>query len=67
MVEAGRDLHVIAGRDISAVASQVEAKRDVNLIATRHLNAIAAANEQHSTGNTKRSRASKTTCSKCPA
>ncbi|WP_246750267.1 hemagglutinin repeat-containing protein [Pseudomonas sp. SWRI144] len=54
VVEAGRDLHVIAGRDISAVASQVEAKRDVNLIATRDLNAIAAANEQHSTYNSKK-------------
>ncbi|SDQ71138.1 filamentous hemagglutinin [Pseudomonas grimontii] len=54
VVDAGRDLHVIAGRDISAIASQVEAKRDVNLIATRDLNAIAAANEQHSTGNTKK-------------
>ncbi|MFL1418942.1 hemagglutinin repeat-containing protein [Pseudomonas fildesensis] len=54
VVDAGRDLHVIAGRDISAIASQVEAKRDVNLIATRDLNAIAAANEQHSTANTKK-------------
>ncbi|MGK9416209.1 hemagglutinin repeat-containing protein [Pseudomonas cedrina] len=54
VVEAGRDLHVIGGRDISAVASQVEAKRDVNLIATRDLNAIAAANEQHSTSNSKK-------------
>ena len=54
VVEAGRDLHVIGGRDISAVASQVNAKRDVNLIATRDLNAIAAANEQHSTTNTKK-------------
>ena len=54
VVDAGRDLHVIGGRDISAVASQVEAKRDVNLIATRDFNAVAAANEQHSTGNTKK-------------
>jgi len=54
VVEAGRDLHVIGGRDISAVASQINAKRDVNLIATRDLNAIAAANEQHSTTNTKK-------------
>ena len=54
VVDAGRDLHVIGGRDISAVASQVEAKRDANLIATRDLNAVAAANEQHSTGNTKK-------------
>jgi len=54
VVDAGRDLHVIGGRDISAIASQVEAKRDVNLIATRDLNAIAAANEQHSTYNSKK-------------
>lgn len=54
VVEAGRDLHVVAGRDISAIASQVEAKRDINLIATRDLNAIAAANEQHSTYNSKK-------------
>ncbi|MGY2191731.1 hemagglutinin repeat-containing protein [Pseudomonas pergaminensis] len=54
VVDAGRDLHVVAGRDISAIASQVEARRDINLVATRDFNAIAAANEQHSSFNSKK-------------
>lgn len=54
VVEAGRDLHVVAGRDISIVASQVQATRDINLVATRDFNAGAAANEQHSTFNSKK-------------
>ncbi|MDO9342570.1 MAG: hemagglutinin repeat-containing protein [Pseudomonas sp.] len=54
VVDAGRDLHVVAGRDISAIASQVEASRDINLVATRDFNAIAAANEQHSSFNSKK-------------
>lgn len=54
VVDAGRDLHVVAGRDISVGASQVEAKRDLNLIATRDLNAIAVANERHSASSSKK-------------
>ncbi|WP_342308675.1 hemagglutinin repeat-containing protein [Pseudomonas fluorescens] len=54
VVDAGRDLHVVAGRDISIGASQVEAKRDLNLIATRDFNAVSAANEQHSASSSKK-------------
>ena len=54
VVEVGRDLSMLAARDINAVASEVEAKRDINLIATRDFNAVAAANEQHSTSNSKK-------------
>lgn len=54
VVDAGRDLHVAAGRDISIGASQVEAKRDLNLIATRDFNAVSAANEQHSASSSKK-------------
>lgn len=54
VVDVGRDLSMVAGRDFNVVASEVEAKRDANLIATRDFNAIAAANEQHSTYNSKK-------------
>ena len=54
VVDAGRDLHVVGGRDIRVVASQLEAKRDINLIATDNLSVGAAANEQHSAYNSKK-------------
>ncbi|MFL1418200.1 hemagglutinin repeat-containing protein, partial [Pseudomonas fildesensis] len=54
VVEAGRDLHVIAGRDISAVASQVNAKRDLEMAATGNLSLGSVANEQHSASNSKK-------------
>lgn len=54
IIDAGRDLHVVAGRDISVVASQVEAKRDIQLVATGNLNAVAGANEQHSAYDSKK-------------
>ena len=54
VVDAGRDLHVVGGRDIRVVASQVEAKRDINLIATHNLSVGAGANEQHSASNSKK-------------
>ena len=54
VVDAGRDLHVIAGRDISAVASQVNSKRDLAMAATGNLSLGSVANEQHSASNSKK-------------
>ena len=54
VVDAGRDLHVVAGRDMRVAASQVEAKRDIQLIATGNLSAVAGANEQHSAYDSKK-------------
>ena len=54
VVEAGRDLHVVGGRDISAVASQVNAKRDLAMAATGNLSLGSVANEQHSASNSKK-------------
>lgn len=54
VVEAGRDLHVIGGRDISAVASQVNAKRNLAMAATGNLSLGSVANEQHSASNSKK-------------
>ncbi|MFJ4055624.1 hemagglutinin repeat-containing protein [Pseudomonas sp. NPDC089743] len=53
-VQAGRDLTVSAGRDISAVASAIEAKRDVAMSATGDLQLLAAADEQHSASKTRK-------------
>nr|WP_225776590.1 hemagglutinin repeat-containing protein [Pseudomonas sp. Marseille-Q3773] len=53
-VQAGRDLIVSAGRDISAVASAIEAKRDVAMAATGDLQLAAATNEQHSASKTRK-------------
>ena len=54
VVEAGRDLHVVGGHDISAVASQVNAKRDLAMAATGNLSLGSVANEQHSASNSKK-------------
>ncbi|MDF3202380.1 hemagglutinin repeat-containing protein [Pseudomonas sp. 1912-s] len=54
VVDAGRDFHVVAGRDVSAAGSQIEAKRDIGVGATGNLNLVAAANEQHSAFNSKK-------------
>ncbi|MDR9879381.1 hemagglutinin repeat-containing protein [Pseudomonas allii] len=54
VVDAGRDLHVIGGRDISAVASQVNAKRNLAMAATGDLSLGSVANEQHSASNSKK-------------
>ncbi|UMZ15135.1 hemagglutinin repeat-containing protein [Pseudomonas sp. MPFS] len=43
-----------AGRDITAIASQIEAKRDVTMSATENLNLVSAANEQHSASKAKK-------------
>ncbi|NER65461.1 hypothetical protein G3436_18335, partial [Pseudomonas sp. MAFF212427] len=44
-VEAGRDLTIGAGRDISAVASQINAKRDIALAAVEDITLASAANQ----------------------
>ncbi|SDS13035.1 hemagglutinin repeat-containing protein [Pseudomonas trivialis] len=54
VVEAGRDLHVVAGRDISAVGSQLNATRDLAMAATGNVNLGAVTNEQHSASNSKK-------------
>ncbi|MDD1016649.1 hemagglutinin repeat-containing protein [Pseudomonas sp. TNT2022 ID1025] len=46
-LEAGRDLSLSSGRDISAIASQIDAKRDIAMAATGDLSLSSAANEQH--------------------
>ncbi|MEX5610692.1 hemagglutinin repeat-containing protein, partial [Pseudomonas protegens] len=53
-LQAGRDLAISAGRDITAIASQIEAKRDVAMTATENLSLISAANEQHAYSKTKK-------------
>ncbi|MGR4037949.1 two-partner secretion domain-containing protein [Pseudomonas sp. 910_21] len=52
-LEAGRDLSINAGRDITAIASQIEAKRDVSMSAKENLTLASAANEQHWFSQTK--------------
>ncbi|MDK1397491.1 hemagglutinin repeat-containing protein [Pseudomonas protegens] len=52
-LEAGRDLSISAGRDITAIASQMEAKRDVSMSAKENLTLASAANEQHWFSQTK--------------
>ncbi|WP_404940605.1 hemagglutinin repeat-containing protein [Pseudomonas protegens] len=52
-LEAGRDLSISAGRDITAIASQIEAKRDVSMSAKENLTLASAANEQHWFSQTK--------------
>nr|WP_256662533.1 MULTISPECIES: hemagglutinin repeat-containing protein [unclassified Pseudomonas] len=53
-LDIGRDLTVKAGRDLTAVASQIEAKRDVSMSAVGDLTLASAADEQHSYGKTKK-------------
>ena len=54
VVEAGRDFKIVAARDISAIASQIDAARDIGMAATGDLTLASAANEQHSSLNTKK-------------
>jgi len=54
VVDAGRDVHVVAGRDISIVASQMQAKRDIDLVASENLSVKAAANQEHWGHNSKK-------------
>nr|WP_246356625.1 hemagglutinin repeat-containing protein [Pseudomonas gingeri] len=53
-ITSGRDLAISAGRDLTAVASQINAKRDVALSAVDDLTLSSAADEQHSYGRTKK-------------
>ena len=53
-VDVGQDLKVNAGRDITAIASQIDAKRDVSMSAVGDLTLASAADEQHSYGKTKK-------------
>ncbi|MFL1564955.1 filamentous hemagglutinin N-terminal domain-containing protein, partial [Pseudomonas sp. O64] len=53
-VEAGRDINVKAGRDITAIASQIDAKRDINMSAGGDMFLASAADEQHSSSKSKK-------------
>uniref|UniRef100_UPI000AC97B40 hemagglutinin repeat-containing protein n=1 Tax=Pseudomonas corrugata TaxID=47879 RepID=UPI000AC97B40 len=53
-LDIGRDLTAKAGRDLTAVASQIDAKRDISLSAIGDLTLASAADEQHSYGKTKK-------------
>ncbi|HJR32479.1 MAG TPA: hemagglutinin repeat-containing protein [Pseudomonas sp.] len=53
-IDAGRDLKVNAGRDITAIASQIDAKRDVSMSAVGDLTLASAADEQHSYSKSKK-------------
>jgi len=46
-VSAGRDLQMTAGRDLTAIASQIDAKRDIAMAATENLTLGSAADESH--------------------
>ena len=54
VVEAGRDFKIVAARDISTIASQIDAARDIAMAASGDLTLASAANEQHSSLNTKK-------------
>nr|WP_256676832.1 DUF637 domain-containing protein [Pseudomonas sp. H3(2019)] len=51
-IDVGRDLKVDAGRDISAIASQIDAKRNIAMSA-ENLTLASAADEQHSYSKSK--------------
>ncbi|NSX11265.1 hemagglutinin repeat-containing protein [Pseudomonas lini] len=53
-IDVGQDLKVNAGRDITAIASQIDAKRDVNMSAVGDLTLASAADEQHSYSKSKK-------------
>ncbi|KID12130.1 hypothetical protein P279_30230, partial [Rhodobacteraceae bacterium PD-2] len=53
-VDAGQDLKVSAGRDVTAIASRLAATRDVSMSAVGDLTLASAADEQHSYGKTKK-------------
>ncbi|MEN5093799.1 filamentous hemagglutinin N-terminal domain-containing protein [Pseudomonas protegens] len=53
-VSVGRDLAVSAGRDLTAVASQIEAKRNIAMDAAGDLTLASAADEQHGYSKTKK-------------
>ncbi|WP_460107265.1 two-partner secretion domain-containing protein [Pseudomonas sp. H1_F01] len=53
-LDIGRDLTANAGRDLTAVASQIDAKRDISMNAIGDLTLASAADEQHSYGKSKK-------------
>ncbi|MEO6678739.1 MAG: DUF637 domain-containing protein [Pseudomonas sp.] len=53
-VDVGQDLKINAGRDITAIASQIDAKRDVSMSAVGDLTLASAADEEHSYSKTKK-------------
>lgn len=53
-VNAGRDIQISAGRDLTAIASQIEARRDIALAAGRDVTLASAANEDHSYSKSKK-------------
>ncbi|EJL96298.1 hemagluttinin repeat protein, partial [Pseudomonas sp. GM102] len=53
-IDVGQDLKVNAGRDITAIASQIDAKRDVSMSAVGDLTLASAADEQHSYSKSKK-------------
>lgn len=53
-VDVGKSLTVMAGRDITAIASQIDAKRDVSMSAVGDLTLASAADEQHAYGANKK-------------
>jgi filamentous hemagglutinin len=46
-VSAGRDIEISAGRDLTAIASQIDARRDIALVAGGDVLLASAANEDH--------------------
>ncbi len=46
-VNAGHDLQMTAGRDLTVIASQIDAKRDISMAATENLTLGSAADESH--------------------
>ncbi|SED00554.1 filamentous hemagglutinin [Pseudomonas frederiksbergensis] len=53
-IDVGQGLKVNAGRDITAIASQIDAKRDVSMSAVGDLTLASAADEQHSYSKSKK-------------
>ncbi|WP_422396267.1 hemagglutinin repeat-containing protein [Pseudomonas trivialis] len=53
-IDAGENLRMTAGRDVSAIASQIDAKRDLAIAAMGDLSILSAADEQHSGSKTKK-------------
>ena len=46
-VSAGRDIEISAGRDLTAIASNIESRRDVSLVAGQDVTLAAATDESH--------------------
>ncbi|MFJ7107897.1 hemagglutinin repeat-containing protein [Pseudomonas sp. NPDC098740] len=53
-ITTGQDLSVRAGRDLTAIASQIEAKRNLSMDAGQNLTLASAADESHSFSKSKK-------------